>query len=269
MTTKLKLPWFKFFSGDWLADPALARCRPLTRGIWIDLLCAMYEAGQEGCVSGTPKQLARLARCTTAEMLQALDDLMLTQTAEVTVSNDVVTVVNRRLRRAHKTREANKQRKRRFDARQAGNAPVTPEKPETRGQIPEPSALMARVATKTVTSSSPDPATPAGQRTPGAPTWEVWWAYCQQLGLTAEWFVRDKWEAANAENWQRQPKWQSYAQRCRTWWETDGRPQQPRSRPAFRNTSSAHDPHKNPHSNRNEGTYNSAYDIAAAQACVR
>ena len=61
------------------------------------------------------------------------------------------------------------------------------------------------------------------------PSWEEFWEYCQSpnCGLTAEWYARDKWEAANAENWRRMPNWQAYARRGKGWWEADGRPLTP------------------------------------------
>jgi hypothetical protein len=62
------------------------------------------------------------------------------------------------------------------------------------------------------------------------PSWQEFWDYCRSLhgGLTAEWYARDKWEAANAENWKRMANWRAYARRCRAWWEQDGRPDAPR-----------------------------------------
>lgn len=64
------------------------------------------------------------------------------------------------------------------------------------------------------------------------PSWQKFWDYCRSLhcGLTAEGYARDKWEAANAQNWKRMANWRAYARRCRTWWEQDGRPDAPGGR---------------------------------------
>lgn len=64
----MKFPWLKFYPGDWLKEPSLTVCSPATRGIWIDLICIMHESGRVGEVSGTVEQLAKLARCSAAEM---------------------------------------------------------------------------------------------------------------------------------------------------------------------------------------------------------
>ena len=45
---KKKLPSFQFYPGDWMKDPQLRLCSPGARGIWIDLLCLMFESEQRG-----------------------------------------------------------------------------------------------------------------------------------------------------------------------------------------------------------------------------
>ena len=49
------------------------------------------------------------------------------------------------------------------------------------------------------------------------------------IGYAAEWHARDKWQAAEGDRWEGrgQRNWQAYAARCRTWWESDGRPMVP------------------------------------------
>lgn len=42
------LPWFKFFPGDWLKAADLRRCSPAARGVWIDLLCFMWDCDERG-----------------------------------------------------------------------------------------------------------------------------------------------------------------------------------------------------------------------------
>jgi hypothetical protein len=62
------------------------------------------------------------------------------------------------------------------------------------------------------------------------PSWEEFWAYCQTQAclLPAEWYARDKWEAANASQWRDKVNWKAYARRCKGWWEADGRPMTPK-----------------------------------------
>lgn len=46
-----KLPAFMFYPGDWLKDPALRRCSLAARGLWIDLLCLMFECEERGVLA--------------------------------------------------------------------------------------------------------------------------------------------------------------------------------------------------------------------------
>jgi hypothetical protein len=100
-----KLPWFKFNPSWWMSDTELSKCTPATRGVWIDLLCAMHQSGRSGELRGTTDQIARLARCSTAELTQALTELQTTGTADVTFRNNDVTVINRLMKREAKERK--------------------------------------------------------------------------------------------------------------------------------------------------------------------
>lgn len=60
-----KMPAILFYTGDWLKDPAV-RCMSLSaRGLWIDMLCLMYESPKRGYLSlanGEPVSAIQLAR---------------------------------------------------------------------------------------------------------------------------------------------------------------------------------------------------------------
>lgn len=105
-----KLPAFQFYPGDWLKDPALSKCEPATRGIWIDAIAAMHENCRSGALVGTPGQLSRVLRCSEAAFMAAVDDLHATNTADVTVCRGIVTLVNRRMAEEAKLRENNRLR---------------------------------------------------------------------------------------------------------------------------------------------------------------
>lgn len=51
-----KLPYFPFYPGDWQKDAALRRCSHGARGVWIDILCLMFDCEQRGVLAtgGTP-----------------------------------------------------------------------------------------------------------------------------------------------------------------------------------------------------------------------
>lgn len=141
----MKLPYLKFFYGDWLRDTSLSSCSPSTRGIWIDLLCRMHD-GHTWKVDGNLEQLARMARCSIPEVLVALVELGLSNCAKlmpegitsalqehyktitcngpVTPMYENVTVVCRRLQREDNQLVANRERVRKYRS----NAGVIPKK---------------------------------------------------------------------------------------------------------------------------------------------
>jgi hypothetical protein len=115
-----KLPAMLWYTGDWLKDPAVSVCSPATRGVWTDLLCAMHEADRSGLLRGTDDQLARLARCSTVELVQARTDLQATGAADVTERNGQVTIINRRMHREWLDRKANRDRQMRSRSKRGG-----------------------------------------------------------------------------------------------------------------------------------------------------
>ena len=73
---------FKFFPGDWLADPAVRSCSLAARGLWIDMLVLMHQSSRVGHLltgSGSPlavEKLSRIAGCTPAETTRLLAELI-------------------------------------------------------------------------------------------------------------------------------------------------------------------------------------------------
>lgn len=113
-----KLPYLDLYTGDWLKDPAVSLCEPATRGIWIDLLCAMHERDRCGVIAGTREQLARISRCSAVALDHALADLQTTKAAEITERDGKVTVINRRMKNAadKRRRDAERQAQKRLSA---------------------------------------------------------------------------------------------------------------------------------------------------------
>jgi len=99
-----KMPYLPLYTGDWLKDPRLTMCQPASRGVWIDLLCAMHELDRCGELCGTAEELAALARCSTVQLLQALTDLQNKRAAEVIQRNGSWVIANRRMLREAVTR---------------------------------------------------------------------------------------------------------------------------------------------------------------------
>lgn len=112
------MPWLKWYAGDWLNDPCVSLLSPATRGIWIDLLSAMHLLKQQGKVSGTSEQIARVARCSVQELVHALDELTTSGAADIQIrktecNGEVTTkftVINRRMARDHHERESTRKR---------------------------------------------------------------------------------------------------------------------------------------------------------------
>lgn len=129
-----KLPWFKFNPSWWISDTELSKCTPATRGVWIDLICAMHQAGRSGELRGTTDQIARLARCSTAELNHALTELQTTGTADVTFRNNNVTVVNRLMKREAKARQDAALRVKKHRSNGQRNASEAVEKKEDRSK---------------------------------------------------------------------------------------------------------------------------------------
>ncbi len=102
--------FMQYVPGDWLSDARVSQCRPETRGIWWDAKSAMHGLDRCGQLSGTVEALSRVCRCRVDEMRAAVDDLRSTGAADVTESNGIVTLVNRRMRREYENRQAVKNR---------------------------------------------------------------------------------------------------------------------------------------------------------------
>ena len=118
--TSRSMPYMQWFAGDWLNDPSVSLCSPATRGIWTDLLNAMHILDQRGVISGTSDQLARVARCSAVEFVQAIDELSTFRAADVSSreSKDchgnvqrMYTLKNRRMSRAYEKRKKDAERK--------------------------------------------------------------------------------------------------------------------------------------------------------------
>lgn len=121
-----KLPAFQFYPGDWMKDPLVSMLTPQSRGIWVDLICAMHENNRSGEITGTEEQLARISRCTFEEFSQSLQEISSTKVGDVTFCNKNVTVINRRMKKEYKEKEAIRLRVKRFRKKVESNENVTP-----------------------------------------------------------------------------------------------------------------------------------------------
>ncbi len=74
-------PWFKFFRGDWRSDPGLRLCSAAARGVWIEVICLLYDGNPCGTLTSTkgepltPEQVARSCSLMTDEVVAGLAEL--------------------------------------------------------------------------------------------------------------------------------------------------------------------------------------------------
>ena len=99
-----KAPAFQFYVRDWLSDPQLRMVSHQSKGIWIDLLCYLWESPDRGKLEGTDQQFIKMIGCSKEEWEQFYQDANVTKFADVTNSNGYVTVCNRRMFREEKDR---------------------------------------------------------------------------------------------------------------------------------------------------------------------
>ena len=122
-----KAPAFQFYVRDWLSDPLLRRTQPTTKGIWIDLLCYMWESPERGQLEGTMGEFSRMTGATLNEL-----DIFFADAARLKFCNVVtddsknITVVNRRMYRVEKERKSNANRQKKYRDNGKGNGKVTP-----------------------------------------------------------------------------------------------------------------------------------------------
>jgi hypothetical protein len=119
----MKLPAFVFYPGDWMKDPALRSVTLTARGLWIDMLCLMFESPRRGYLQlangsrPTPEQLARMVGCSAEDVTRALQELL----AAGVYSDTAHGMLSRRMLRDEEQRAKTRERVRKFR-----NGGVTP-----------------------------------------------------------------------------------------------------------------------------------------------
>jgi hypothetical protein len=126
-----KAPAFQFYVKDWLSDPQLRMASFQTKGIWIDILCLMWESNDRGKLTGTIQEFCKMLGATEEEFTGFLIEAKRLNFASVTKSNNEsnaeVTLENRRMVRDEKARKNNALRQSRFKSNAKSNTKVTHE----------------------------------------------------------------------------------------------------------------------------------------------
>jgi hypothetical protein len=197
-----RLPWEKFWYDDWKADPALARCRPSSRGVWIDALCFLWHEGV-GEYTAEAEEWAVICRCKVDVFMAAVGEFERYKVCDVTVegegSNSHVTLKCRRLSRESKKREQNRLRVQRHREMKAKREPVTP--PVTRDARARPEAQKPR--SPEAISPTPKPSrVPAGPLEYPPEFEELWGAYPRPVGKKAA-FAKCRVKLKEGATWER------------------------------------------------------------------
>jgi len=125
-----KAPAFQFYVKDWLSDPQLRMAHPITRAIWIDMLCYMWLAEIRGELYSDIPQLATMTFVKDEDIVRFLMEGKLYDFCDiVTDDNGKITIRNRRMYRDFMSKENNKIRQRRYREKQKRNTKITPLSP--------------------------------------------------------------------------------------------------------------------------------------------
>ena len=103
------------------------------------MLNFMWYAPDRGILTGTYEQLSRQLSCSIVEIKKVIDELNVTKVADVTICNDSVTVVNRRMLKEEKERKSTRLRVQKFRN--------TKETPHCNGDITVPSSSSSSTST--------------------------------------------------------------------------------------------------------------------------
>lgn len=113
-----KIPSFQFYPEDWRKDPSLACVSHAAKGLWIDMLCLMFESDRRGYLqingkAPTNEQLAKMVRCSPDELAQWLVEL---KAASVFSQTGSGILFSRRM-----VRDEDMRKKRRLSGKMGGN----------------------------------------------------------------------------------------------------------------------------------------------------
>lgn len=135
-----KLPSWQFYPGDWMKDAELRSVSPAARGMWIDLLCLMFDSRRRGflLVNGRPPTLDQIARMTgflsTEEAILCLTELETSGVLSRTEPNNdgEMIIFNRRM-----VRDESKRVQASVNGKKGGNPVLVanPDNPDSKGGV--------------------------------------------------------------------------------------------------------------------------------------
>lgn len=154
-----KLPAFLFYPKDWLTDIALKRCSFGARGMWMEMLCLMFECPIRGVFAnpdGTPWSIEEIAGAVggnTAETIGYLQELLAKGVAH---RNSSGAIFSRRLVADETNRKAAAKRKQKARSCHA-EADVTPDvTPDVTADVTADVTQMSRSHARCHADVTPD-----------------------------------------------------------------------------------------------------------------
>src|SRR5215472_12452672 len=118
-----KLPGFTFYPGDWQKDPSLRRCCKAAKGVWMDMLCLLFECPSRGVfvdAGGRPWGDEEIAAAIGGDMASNLECIRELLAKGVAQRDARGAIFSRRMVRDEQERQAAKERKRK---QRAGQSP--------------------------------------------------------------------------------------------------------------------------------------------------
>ena len=138
-----KAPAFQFYVKDWLSDTQLRMASCSTKGMWIDLLCHMFEDGGNGIFCVSEYEIKKLTGATDDDVKKFISEADRYKFCDLNVTgNGMLEICNRRIFRERKAREDNRLRVQKWRERHRSNDNVT----EQKGGAPSSSSISTPIA---------------------------------------------------------------------------------------------------------------------------
>lgn len=122
-----RLPYIPLYTGDWLKDPGLRRCSQAARGVWIDLLCFMFDCEERGVLAsgGVPWTNEEVSRVVAGDSNLTITCLTELLGAGVVSRNGSGALFSRRMVRDEENRAKDRKRQQKCREVESSHATVT------------------------------------------------------------------------------------------------------------------------------------------------
>jgi len=153
-TPKGKIPSFQFYPGDWMKDPSLRSVSVGARGLWIDLLCLLFESKTRHKMDfkTSVDEATLISRMTGVSKKQVIRFLKELEEANVLSRDDNRMIYSRRMKRDEYVRQI------RSEAGKLGGNPALLNQKDK-----QDSKLTSTPSSSSLLSSSPSPSSSSSE----------------------------------------------------------------------------------------------------------